>query len=445
MNLAGLGALAGGLNAGLVQGQNRLDTLAERDRVATRQKRLDDRQDQQWAREDEDRATLEAANAAGQSVMKKYADEWKKQQPGPTLDGSPVAVNQFNPTPAMMLEAGRARTDKLLELKGPSEAWMKSWVNDEAMRTNVRAQAGQRVKAAMLSGADLTEPLGEFFGTINDGYTVTGVKPIRGVDGKTTLQVQRVNRYSGQEVDPMMIPAETLQSDIDRLSVGGADLAKHSLAMNLEAFKQAGRLKEIGARADAEQGTAKAKHVLTLEEIDARNSGAKEVAGIRAAGAGKSKQAEEIKALGQERTSVDNEIRTLVQQLKDARPTDRPGIQSDLAAARERAADVRRRLAAISSDSPDDAAAPQSDPGTAVMEAATRDAQKQGLDSFTVESKPVNGGRPTTVKLKKDGAAQAPAPAASANGVAKPTSKAEYDALPSGALYERDGKVYRKK
>lgn len=106
MGLAALGSLASGLNQGLVQGQNRLDTLAERDRVAARQKRLDDRQDVVWGREDaaynrgeEERQALEAANSAGAEVMKRYQDEWKKQQPGPTLDGGPVPVNPFKPTP----------------------------------------------------------------------------------------------------------------------------------------------------------------------------------------------------------------------------------------------------------------------------------------------------------------------------------------------------------
>lgn len=441
MNLAGLGAFAGGLNDGLVRGQNRLDTLAERDRIAARQKRVDDRQDQEWAREDEQRATLEAANAAGREVMQRYADEWKKQQPGPTLDGSPVPVNPFQPTPSMMLEAGRARTDKLLELKGPTETWMKSWANDEAMRTNVRAQAGQRVKAAMLSGADLTEPLGEFFGTINDGYTVTGVKPIRGVDGKTTLQVQRVNRYSGQEVDPMMIPADTLQSDIDRLSVGGVDLAKHSLAMNLEAFKQAGRLKEINARAEADRGTAKDKHALTLEEIAARNTSAREVANIRAGGSRNSAKTEAIRALGQERTSVDNDIRTLTQQLKDARPTDRPEIQRQLGEARGRAQDIRSRLAELSAmdgAEPAQPAQPGLTLGDAVMNAATKDAERQGLSEFTVDSKLVNGGRPTTVRLKPDGAA--PAPAAASSPDQFQTGRIYKDASGNRAKYLGNGK-----
>ena len=267
MNLAGLGALAGGLNDGLVRGQNRLDTLAERDRVAARQKRLDDHQDKQWAREDADLAAMDQANAAGREVMQRYADEWKKQQPGPTLDGSPVPVNPFQPTPNMMLEAGRARTDKLLELKGPTEAWAQLWAKDETMRSSLRAQAGQRVKAAMVGGQDPTQALTEFFGTINDGYAVTGVKRLLSIDGKPTLQVQRVNRYSGQPVDALMIPAEQLVRDIDTLSANPVDLAKHSLQMNLEAFKQVGEVNKERVKGDEDRKTEGVKNTNKLGQI----------------------------------------------------------------------------------------------------------------------------------------------------------------------------------
>lgn len=416
MGIAGLGAFAGGLNEGLVRGQNRLDTLAERDRVAARQKRVDDRQDEQWAREDEDRRSIETANAAGAEVMKKYQQEWQRQQPGPTLDGSPVPVNPFKPTPAMMLEAGRARTDKLLELKGPNELWAKSWANDEAMRTQVRAQAGQRVKAALVGGQDPTEAVTEFFGTINDGYSVTAVKRMPTVDGQAMLQVQRVNRYTGEPADPLMIPAAQLARDIDMLSANPVDAAKHNMAINLEAFKQAGTLKEIEARGNKDVTVAKEKHGLTLEEIGARNEGAKAVAKIRAGGSRNSAQAEEIRALAQERTSIDNDIRTLVQQLKDARPTDRPGIQSELVSARSRAADVRARLAALSTTggSAESAVAPSA--GQQLIDAATRDAKAQGLSEFTVNSKLVNEGAPTTIRLGSGATQAAGAPTAQPPG-----------------------------
>ncbi len=347
MGLASLGALGNGLVSGIQTGQ----AIDARSQALERQKIVNARQDQQWAREDADRAALDEANAAGRAVMQKYADEWKKQQPGPTLDGSPVAVNPFKPTPQMALEAGQARTDKLLELKGPTDVWAKSWAGDEAMRSQVRAAAGQSVKAALASGADLTEPLSTFFSTINDGSTVTGVTPTKGIDGKVTLQVQRANRYSGQAMEPMTIPADQLARDIDMMAANPVELAKHSLAMNLEAFKQAGRLSEIDARAKVDAKAAGTKHGYTIDEIDKRGAVDKAVAGIRAAGSAKSAQAEAIRALAQERTSVDNEIRTLVQQLKDARSTDRPGIQAQLSDARQRSADVRRRLSELSTGS----------------------------------------------------------------------------------------------
>lgn len=266
MGIASLGALANGLTRGMVQGEQLVDMRdqrADRQERRQRQRTLDERNDVVWgrqqdqfAREDQERATLEEANQAGAEVLKRYESEWKKQQPGPTLDGSPVAVNPFRPTPMQILEAGSARTNTLLKKKGPTEAWLNSWTNDERMRTQLRTQAGQKVKAALAAGADPTEPLSEFFGTISDGYQVRGVKRTNGADGKPTLVLDRVNAYTGEPADPMVIPADRL---IDMLAANPADVAKHSLNMTLKAYE-----------AMLQRGTNEQKHKLSLEEIEAR-------------------------------------------------------------------------------------------------------------------------------------------------------------------------------
>lgn len=261
MGIAGLGAFAGGLNDGLVRGQARLDALDERREQRARQKTLDDRntvlwerQQKQFARQDDEQAALDEANAAGAEVLKRYEAEWKKQQPGPTLDGSPVAVNPFKPTPMQILEAGSARTNKLLERKGPTQAWMDSFTRDEQMRNQVRVSAAQRVREAIGMGGDLTEPLQEFFATKADAGTVSRAGVSRGPDGKPVVSIQ----VDGQP-QPMVVPAEQFLMEMDRAVANPADLIKHNLNLALKTYE-----------AMLQRGTNQQKHGLTLEEIAAR-------------------------------------------------------------------------------------------------------------------------------------------------------------------------------
>lgn len=392
MSIAGLGAVAGGFAEGIERGQ-RIDANNMR---ITRERK-------QMQREDDETAAIDAANAAARDVLKRHEADWKKQQPGPTLDGSPVPVNPFKPSPTMILDAGKARTDKLLELRGPTESWAKAWATDEAMRGQFRQQAGQRVKAAMAGGGDLTQPVSEFFSTINDGFDVASVKPTRGLDGKTTLAIQRVNRYTGQaEPQPLMLPADQFARDIDMLAANPVDLAKHSLAMNLEAFKAAGATNLENKRQEGRMTLADVNNKSAEKRVERSATATEKAAEVRAGASSKSATAEEIRALGQERTSVDNDIRTLTQQLKDARPTDRPQIQSDLAEARKRAEDVRNRLRSLSSGG---AATPEASPQGSKMDAIMKDAEAQGLSTFDVQV----DGKPR-VSVSRGGAAAKAAP-----------------------------------
>lgn len=435
MGIATLGALAGGLNAGLVQGQNRLDTLAERDRIAARQKRVDDRQDQEWAREDEQRATLEAANAAGREVMQRYADEWKKQQPGPTLDGSPVPVNPFQPTPKMRLEASEAATNKLFDLKGPTQAWATSFARDEAMRATYRNDAFQRVQQAAMIGGDMTEPVSDYFSTLGIGKVERVGKTV-GLDGKPSV----VLKLEGQP-EASVIPADEFLKGMADVAADPKAWAQHRYATELQKQRHKDNLEEISKRGETERENAKSKHGLTLEEIAARGTSAERVAGIRVGGAKSSATKEAQAALTRRAISASQEVNSLIQQLKGARPTEKPEIQRQLDEARDRVRQIDAELRDLQTGGEGTPTAQTAtDPGAAVMDAATRDAQKQGLDSFTVESKLVNGGRPTTVNLKKSGAAPASSPAASTEPDQFQTGRVYRDASGNRAKYLGNGK-----
>lgn len=430
MSIAALGSLAGGLSQGLERGL----------RIAG------DQEDRRWQREqrerqkrlqtdaDAEQAMLRAANEEGAAVLRRYQQEWQKQQPGPTMDGQPVQTNPFQLTPKMAMEAGAARTAKLLQLGGPTERWMQSFAQDEAMRAKMRGDAAQRVRQALTMGGDLTEPVGDFFETLSGSGKVAQVQRVAGPDGKQVVQIG----FAGQQ-QPLTVPAEQFVADLDRMAANPADLAKHSLAMQLEAFKQGGGLARERARGEEDRKTEGVRQENRMSLAGVQGSTQRDVARIRAEGSGKSAKAEEIRALAQERTSVDNDVRTLVQQLKDARPTDRPAIQAQLEEARGRAADVRKRLAALSAGDTPSGTPGLADAAPSTMDRIMQDAEKLGLDTFDVEL----GGKRS--RITRGGAPTAAAPATSASQPARPTTKAEYDALPSGAFYERDGRIYRKK
>lgn len=364
MGIASLGSFAGGLTTGINNGLA-IAGMAE-DRAFQREQR--DRARKLQQRQDSELSALDEANAQGAAVLKRYQEEWEKSRPV-TLGGT---TEDFRPTPQMILEAGRARTDALLRKMGPTEAWAKAWSADEAMRGMVRQQAAQRVKQSLMTGADPTNAVREFFETLDDGTKVTNVTLGKGPDGKPIVQVQRSNRYSGEAVQPLELPAEQLAHDLDMMAANPNDIAKKSLEMTLEAYKHSAKLKQIEAegaerrkteekKGEVEKGLeeAKQKNRLSLESV--RGENARDVAKIKASGNRSNERSQKIAALAQERTSLDSDIRTLTSQLRDARPADRVTIQARLDEARRLAADVRRRLAELTDgggDAPSRAPAP---------------------------------------------------------------------------------------
>lgn len=350
MGIASLGAFASGLGQGAERGLT-LAGMAE-DRAYVRGQR--ERQAKLQAREDQDLSAIDEANAAGAAVLKGYQDEWAKSNP--TLGGQPA--QPFQATPQMILDAGRARTDTLLKKLGPTDAWAKAWSQDEAMRGQVRQQAALKVRQSLTTGADPTNAVREFFDTLDDGTKVTGVTMDKGADGKPVLKIDRANRYTGQPVDPIAQPADQIVQDLIGMAANPADLAKHSMAMTLERFKQAGALNLEGARQEGRMKLAETNNAAAGQRTERSAQATEKAAELRVGSARSTANAEAIRALGQERTSVDNDIRTLTQQLKDARPTDRPAIKQQLDDARVRAQDVRKRLSELSSGGAAPAAAP---------------------------------------------------------------------------------------
>lgn len=277
MGLAGLGAVAGGLAQGLERGL----AINERQEERGYRRKQRERQDKINLDADADAAMLRAANEAGAEVMRRYQQDWQKQQPGPTLDGGAVQANPFQPTPKMMLEAGSARTAKLMQLGAPPQRWMEAFAQDEAMRNNVRSQAAQRLRQSLAMGGDITEPLSELYGTVQGAGRVVKAGKAAGPNGQPAIAIQ----IEGQP-QPMVVPADQFLGELDKMLANPADLAKHNLQVSLEAFKQQGTREEIGLRGEEARKTegvkfsygladTEQKHRLKLGEIGAQGAEAR--------------------------------------------------------------------------------------------------------------------------------------------------------------------------
>jgi len=173
--------------------------------------------------------------------------------------------------------------------------------------------------------------------------------------------VSRQNKVTGK-TDSHPITADQIEG-LTQFALDPKESAKYSLMTKLEAFKadQDMRvLRERGAQSEKLEGTrskfdlfeAGERHKYRLGEIAAEG---KERRGqIAAEGkerrdtATRTVDTELIRALREERVAADKEIDSLVTRLKDARSSERPALQAEIAEARKRSNEVRDRLAKLS-------------------------------------------------------------------------------------------------
>lgn len=286
LNLGALGSFAGGLAGGIERGQ----TLDMRRQDQAWQTEARGRQRKQWSQQDEElRAEQEARQAAIDALdqdRKAYEAQWKAQPQGPTLDGGPVATNAmqpYKPSRQAILKAAQARTDALFGM-GKTDRAVAQWVKDEALRSQVRGEAAQKLSAALGTGADISGPLGEFYDTLDNGQDIAGVQVSKGEDGQPVYRIQHVDRATGKVAAEVQMTPQQLMENVSQIAASPAEAAKLALRMKLATFEGQVRAGTERVKGEEDRKTAKERHGYTMEEIGQRGENTAEAARIRVGG-----------------------------------------------------------------------------------------------------------------------------------------------------------------
>lgn len=348
----GAGAAIGGFNQAVNNDQQyreRQQRMSLADADGAWQQKERGRQQQQWQREDEERAILEGARAAGARVMtadeQAYQADATKAVPGPTFDGGPVPrapMPAYQPKSQTLLRAAQAEYDELFK-RGRQDLGMRKYVEAASMRTRFQEEAGMRAMRALQAGGDFITPFKELDEQMDDGLEADA-EEVRGPNGERAFQIMQRNRFTGKATgQPTTFTAQQMQMIIAQRM---AD-PKATIKLNFDAYIQ-----NLKARQDEKNDDR--QHRLNLErdkanrdsaELVARgnNATALKVADVRAnRGAG---TAETASLFREERLVAQGEVNALVDQLQATRrPQERAAIQSQLTAAQKRVRDIGQKI-----------------------------------------------------------------------------------------------------
>lgn len=420
-----LGAIAA-IGSGLMGGYMKAGEMAAQaeDRQWTREQR--DRQRKQWSAEDQLAADAKAATETFNGVLserRKAAEEqWKTSGAGKALSASidygngqsadyggdaasaqsdlilakkagaapgadPAAAAPamktlettiprgegekfaWQPAPRDILDAHDARTQKLFELGRNEEAW-KDWQRGEAERAKLRQTEIQKGILDYKTTGDPTAFFKNTYGLINDGKTVTDVRPAPpSPTGQKAWQVVRRDDRTGKD-EPMTVT----EAQIGELATWANDpkaVAEYTLKAQLEKIQADEKIRaakvEAQVKGEEARGTERVRHEGDMEEIRARTRGALTVEGARTSGdirvarekdrldnesGGKKANSEYLKTLQQERISVDSEVKSKQAQVKSYRDAGylNAADKAALAAAESELATAQQRQRELTDD-----------------------------------------------------------------------------------------------
>lgn len=251
--LASLGSFAGGLAQGVERGQSLVARQKQMALADSEQEHIQKRR----KREDAGIEAMDAASAAAQGKLQEIAQskqaeidaQYSKQQPGPTLDGGPVATNpapKYKPNDYDMLEASQAYTDELFKRKN-FEEWLKSYSIAEGQRSKLRGNAVQKFNAALAMGGDITGPMKEISTLFDNGMDVVKAEPTQAPDGSQAYAVTMKNRLTNETLPPRVMTTLEMQKNLGILAGDQKDVAK----MAIETYMMNGKA-ALEMRQDAE-------------------------------------------------------------------------------------------------------------------------------------------------------------------------------------------------
>lgn len=273
--LASLGSFAGGLAQGVERGQGLVArqkqmALADSEQAYIQKKRK---------REDAGIEAMDAASAAAQGKLQEIAQskqaeidaQYSKQQPGPTLDGGPVATNpapKYKPNDYDLLEASQAYTDELFK-RNKFEEGVKSYAVSEGQRARLRGNAVQKFNAALAMGGDITGPMKEVSTLFDNGMDVVKAEPTQAPDGSQAYAVTMKNRLTGEPLPPKVMTTQEMQMNLAVLTGDPKDVAKLSFETYMANLKSALEMRQDAEKSKLRLGEEGEKYKLRLGEISA--------------------------------------------------------------------------------------------------------------------------------------------------------------------------------
>ncbi len=282
------------------------------------------RQEQEQAREDQQRARLEAANQEAAAVIERSKAEWARNG----------AQGEYRPNNSTMLQAAEAR-GLALARAGDWDGFMRNEVAVQPQRMRVRQGALQQFE---LDG-DVDKLARAVYPTIFDGKQITGSELVKGGTGSLKGAPSGPDKWrftmsdgSVQTVDPIK-----LVGDLKRMS--DPETAKQEVMLNFERAKRdiqtKGQEQVERTRGEEDRKTLAQRGAQNLNEIEGRNEGAEnrtqirvdgqiraaELRGRSGGGGGGGGGSANTKAWQQATRDVDNARKTLDNEVRRATTT----------------------------------------------------------------------------------------------------------------------------
>lgn len=349
-NVGAAGAFARGLGSGIdnfQQDQERQQMMAERKQRMSLADVQNQRQTRLLEQQDTERQLMTEAQRA---AMQPLEAERKAFEEAATKTGADPSA--YQPSKQALLRAGQAQAD-FFYTKGRLDLGEQAWKKTEEMRAMMRAPAAQKLLAKVIGGGDITKELVAFDENMDDGLDLQKVEEFKGPNGERAYKVWQRRRFDGKGIgEPNIVTAQEL---LQRATMavqdpkGAAELTRKSYLENLDA---ANRIKEAEAKARATRDEEDHKQANRLWLDYERTANDIKVEKERTAGriaakttVGSGDVAAERQALTQERIAADKNVDQILTQMKEARASEKPGLQKELTDAKRHAAEIRDKLA----------------------------------------------------------------------------------------------------
>lgn len=309
---------------GLANGTNMVLGAYKTQQESERMKRLQDRQDKQFEREDAQREALDAANKAARDALAEHRTQYEgsapqpeqrltftgnqPQQPGlqlPPTGGAPSMPKltlggqgtqgpgadmtlglQSQPASSDVITTQRsqpkyderegvlaglaARRKSLMASGVDDKLWLDDWAKESQLRGQIRAERVDNAEKRFMATGDPGEYAKAVYPLIDDGFDFVGSRQVKTSDGRTAWEFTRRDQQTGREVTNVM-DADQFR----RFTMSVRDpkaVAEYEAKALLERIKADEKIRAEQAAEVAKRDTEGVKHKYKLTQIAADGS-----------------------------------------------------------------------------------------------------------------------------------------------------------------------------